>query len=41
MTHREDKKQTKRGNNKSASPEIIHEDEIKKNPTKGAIKGTE
>jgi len=39
MTHREDKKQAKRGNNKSASPETMHEDEIKKHPPKGAIKG--
>lgn len=41
MTHREDKKQAKRGNNKTSSPETIHEDEIKKQRAKGAIKGTE
>ena len=35
MTHREDKKEAKRGSKKSKSPDVIHVDEIKKNPTKG------
>lgn len=41
MTHREDKKAAKRGTKKRNSPDTIHEDEIKKNSTKGVIKGTE
>ena len=41
MTHREDKKATKRGTKKNKNQDIIHVDEIKKNSTKGVIKGTE
>ena len=41
MTHREDKKEAKRGTKKSNSPQVTHEDEIKKNSTKGVIKGSE
>lgn len=41
MTHREDKKEAKRGSKKNKGQGITHEDEIKKNSTKGVIKGTE
>ena len=41
MTHSEDKKETKRGTKKNKNSNVIHVDEIKKNSTKGVIKGTE
>ena len=41
MTHREDKKEAKRGSKKNKGQEVVHEEEIKKNSTKGVIKGAE
>ena len=41
MTHREDNKETKRANKESKKPDVIHVDEMKKNPIKGVIKGNE
>lgn len=37
MSHREDKKEAKKGNKKSKAPEIIGEDQMKKNKIKKAI----
>lgn len=40
MTHREDKKEAKRGSKKNKGDEAVTEQsEIKKNSTKGLIKG--
>lgn len=40
MTHTTGKKEAKKGSKKSKSPDITHEDEIKKHASKGTIKGT-
>lgn len=39
MSHRETKKETKEQNKKKSRPEIINDDEMKKQPIDGAIKG--
>lgn len=41
MTHREDKKEAKRGAKKNKNENITQVDEMKKNSTKGVIKGNE
>ena len=39
MTHRETKKESKRTDNKSRKPEIIHDEETEKHKSKGVIRG--
>ena len=42
MTHREDKKEAKRGSKKNKGDEAVtNQGEMKKNSTKGIIKGNE
>lgn len=41
MTHNAGKKEARKGSKQSASPEITHEDEIKKHSSKGTIKRSE
>jgi hypothetical protein len=39
VTHRETKKSTKKENKKPSKPEVIQEDEMEKQKTKGLIRG--
>lgn len=41
MSHREPKKEAKRQNKQSASPEVIHDEDMKQKKPKSAIKGIE